>query len=182
MSALPFTDVNAGDWFYEGVKHVYEAGLMNGTSDSTFSPYRSTSRGMIITILWRLEGQPTTAKAANFADVPAGKYYTEAVAWGVENSIVNGYGNGNYGPDDLITRQQLVAILYRYAQYKGMDVTTKGNLTAFSDQPSAWALEAVQWGVGASIISGRSDGTLNPRGNATRAEVAVILTRFDGLS
>lgn len=182
MSALPFTDVNAGDWFYEGVKHVYEAGLMNGTSDSTFSPYRSTSRGMIITILWRLEGQPTTAKAANFADVPAGKYYTEAVAWGVENSIVNGYGNGNYGPDDLITRQQLVAILYRYAQYKGMDVTTKGNLTAFSDQPSAWALEAVQWGVGAGIISGRSDGTLNSRGNATRAEVAVILTRFDGLS
>ncbi|MPM58152.1 hypothetical protein SDC9_104981 [bioreactor metagenome] len=177
-TALPFTDVSESDWFYESVKYVYEKGLMVGTTDSTFSPYLTTSRGMIVTILWRLEGEPTATGANPFADVSADKYYAAAIAWGAENGIVKGYGNGNFGPNDPITREQLAAILYRYTQFKGQDVTAKGDLSEFTDQPSAWAVESVRWAVGAGIISGKGNGILDPTGDATRAQTAAMLMRF----
>ena len=175
---LPFADVGSNDWFYESVKYVYEKGLMRGTSDTTFSPYQSTSRGMIVTILWRLEGNPEAADAADFTDVAPDQYYTSAVAWGVENGIVKGYGNGSFGPNDPITREQLAAILFRYAQFRGMDTTVTGDLKQFSDQPSPWAAEAMRWAVGAGIISGKGSGVLDPLGKATRVEAAAMLMRF----
>ncbi len=175
---LPFTDVKDSDWFYDSVKYVYEKGLMNGTAGDKFSPYLNNSRGMIVTILWRLEGGPKEAVAAPFSDLAADAYYGQAVAWGAEHSIVNGYGNGKFGPNDPITRQQLAAILYRYAQYKGLDTTAKGDLAVFNDQPDSWAQETVRWAIGTGIIAGKGSGVLDPNGHATRAETAAMLTRY----
>ena len=178
---LPFTDVAENDWFVDAVRYVYENGMMSGTSSTTFSPSVTTTRGMIVTILHRLEGAPSSQESVAFLDVPADQYYADAVAWAAENGIVGGYGNGKFGPNDPITREQMAAILYRYAQYKGMTaVTLEENLIGFSDQEqvSGYAVQAMNWAVGQELISGMGDGTLNPQGNATRAQVAVILTRF----
>ncbi|MEG1858429.1 MAG: S-layer homology domain-containing protein, partial [Pseudoflavonifractor sp.] len=178
---FPFTDVVADDWFYDSVKYVYEKGLMQGTAADKFSPYLDTDRGMIVAILWRLEGEPEAKSGGSFPDVPVGAYYAKAVDWAAENGIVKGYSSGRFGPDDLISREQLAAILYRYAQFKKMDASVKGNLSKFSDQPSEWSAESVGWTVGAGIISGKGNGILDPMGKATRAETAKILTNFADL-
>lgn len=176
---LPFRDVSVGDWCYDAVKYVYESGLMAGTSASTFEPGVTTTRGMVVTILYRLEGQPNVFGSV-FPDVASGQYYTDAVAWAVENGIVAGYENGNFGPHDTITREQLAAILFRYAGYKGYNVTGRTDLSKFSDkdQIHGYAVEPLAWANSEGLVNGTSAATLNPRGAATRAQVAAILTRF----
>ena len=177
--SMPFTDVKESDWFCDAVQYVYDHGMMNGTGTSTFSPNETTTRGMIVTILHRMEGTPS-AESAKFPDVPAGQYYTDAVAWASANGIVGGYGNGKFGPNDSITREQMATILYRYAQYKGYDTSTKGDLSAFADsnRVGAYAVEALSWAVGLELIRGNGDNTLSPGGSATRGQVATILMRF----
>lgn len=177
--SMPFTDVTEKDWFFDAVEYVYENGMMSGTGNNKFSPNTTTTRGMIVTILHRMEGTPTAAGAA-FSDVPEGQWYTAAVAWASANSIVNGYGNDKFGPNDTITREQMAAILYRYSQYKGYDTTASDNLASFSDaaEVSTYAVDAMGWSVGSGLISGFSGNVLMPRGSATRAQVATILMRF----
>lgn len=179
---LPFVDVPAGAWYEDGVRYSYEHGLMTGTSATTFAPEVTTSRGMIATILWRLEGSPVVDYAMTFEDVDPDAWYGEAVRWAASEGIVMGYGNNEFGHDDFITREQMAAMLYRYAQYKGYDVSIGENTnilsyTDFADL-SEYAIPAMQWAVGSGIINGTSDSTLSPNGNATRAQVAVILMRF----
>ncbi|MCI8284137.1 MAG: S-layer homology domain-containing protein [Firmicutes bacterium] len=176
---MSFTDVNPSDWYYEAVRYVYDKGMMNGTSASAFSPNSTTTRGMIVTILHRLEGTPASAAAA-FPDVAAGQYYTDAVAWASANGIVTGYGSGRFGPNDSITREQMSAILYRYARYKSYNTSASGDLSAFSDQVSIsdYAAEPMRWAVGSGLITGMGDGRVAPLGNGTRAQIAAILMRF----
>ncbi len=178
---FPFADVDTDDWFFEDVAYVYENGLMSGTSADTFSPETATTRGMIVTILYRLEGEPEISGSCAFDDVKSGWYYENAIAWAAANGIVSGYDNGLFGPDDAITREQLATILYRYAQYKGLDVSVGGdtNILSYNDalDISEYAVPAMQWLCGEGIMSG-SDGNLMPMGNATRAQVAAFLHRF----
>lgn len=176
---LPFTDVPASAWYYDAVRFVYEQGMMSGTGNNQFSPNVTTTRAMIVTILYRLENQPT-AGSSSFSDVPAGQWYTNAVAWAAANGIVGGYGDGRFGPNDTITREQMAAILYRYAQYKGYNTTSTGSLSGYTDggQVSSWAQTAMVWANTNGLITGSSATTLNPLGYASRAEVATILMRF----
>lgn len=179
-AALPFTDVDPASGYYEAIRYAYENNLMNGTSATAFSPNGTTSRAMIVTILYRLEGQPAVA-AGSFTDVAAGQYYTSAVAWASQNGIVEGYGNGAFGPNDAITREQLAVILYRYAQYKGYAVSAgAGDISGYADydQVSGWAQEAMQWANTEGLITGTTATTLSPGGSAIRAQVATILMRF----
>lgn len=175
-----FNDVADKDWFADAVKYVADKGMMNGTSKTTFGPNDSTTRGMIVTVLYRLENEPSAA-AASFNDVVSGQYYTDAVAWANANGIVTGYGNGKFGPNDVVTREQLAVILYRYAQYKKYDVSVgeDTNILSYADAQSvsAYAIPAMQWAGGAGIVNG-SNGKLNPQNNATRAEVATMLMRY----
>ncbi|MEG1240865.1 MAG: S-layer homology domain-containing protein, partial [Oscillospiraceae bacterium] len=177
-----FTDVTANDWFYDAVMAATANGWFSGTSDTTFSPYTPTSRGMIATILHRMEGTPK-ADTASFDDVAADAYYANGIAWAEANGIVSGYGNGNYGANDSITREQLATILYRYAGYKGYDVSKTAALDSFTDgkSVSGYAKEAMSWAVGSGLISGRGNSTLAPTATATRAEAARILAQFDEL-
>ena len=177
---LPFTDVAESGWFYESVKYAYENGLMFGTAADRFSPYTTASRGMIVTILWRLEGEPTATGANPFADVSADAYYAKAVAWAAENGIVSGYGNGLFGSNDPITREQMASILYRYADKRGYDVTGEAGLSGFTDTNSIspWASRAIRWANSNGLITGKGDGILDPRGYAERCQVASILHRF----
>lgn len=177
---LPFTDVAKQNWFYDDVLYVYENGLMNGTSSTTFAPDQKTTRAMIVTILWRLEGSPAAKEAAEFQDVSAGAYYAEAVAWAAENGIVNGFGDGRFAPDDAITREQLAAILYRYSRYCGQSTAATASLDSFSDvaSVSGYAREALVWAYEAGIVRGTSDNRINPIGFATRAEAAAMLHRY----
>ena len=176
---LPFEDVGADDWFCDDVRYVYENGLMNGTEETRFSPDLSTTRGMIVTVLYRMEGTPDTTAACPFADVPAGTYYEKAIAWAAANGIVNGYSATTFGPEDPITREQMAAILYRYASYKGIDVSAAADLSAYGDASSvsAYARPAMGWVCGAGIVQG-SDGLLLPTAHATRAQIAAILHRY----
>ncbi len=176
---LPYTDVSEEDWFAEAVAYAYENGLMTGTSDDTFSPNMPVTRGMIVTILYRLEGEPNAA-AADFTDVSAEQWYGPAVAWAAANGIVTGYGDGRFGPNDSISREQFAAILCRYAGYKGYDVTARTELSSFRDAGdiSAWALDSMSWAAAEGLISGVGDARLEPYGSATRAQAAVILYRF----
>ena len=176
-SGLPFTDVKSGDWFYDAVKYAYENGLMKGTSETIFAPNGTMNRAMIVTVLYRLEKSPAVTAAAKFTDVPAGQWYSDAVAWAAANNIVNGYDETTFGPLNAVTREQMAAILYRYEQYKGLEnVTLEENLNRFPDKDkiSAYAVPALQWAVGQKIINGNADGTLDPTGTATRAQVAQI--------
>ena len=180
-SGLPFVDVKSGDWFYDAVKYAYENGLMNGTSETIFAPNGTMNRAMIVTVLYRLEKTPAVTTASQFADVPAGQWYSDAVAWAAANNIVNGYNETTFGPMNAVTREQMAAILYRYEQYKGMDtVTLEENLARFPDKDkvSAYAVPAMQWAVGQKVVNGNADGTLNPTGTATRAQVAQIFTNL----
>lgn len=177
---LPFVDVSESAWYYDAVAYCYENGLMAGTSGSTFAPDTTTSRGMIVTILYRLDGTQAVSGTSGFADVAAGQYYADAVAWASANGIVGGYGNGNFGPNDPITREQMAAILYRYAQYKGYDTSASADLSVFADagQISAYAVPALQWANAEGLINGTSTTTISPDGSGTRAQIAVILMRF----
>ncbi|NLT57914.1 MAG: hypothetical protein GXX99_03005, partial [Clostridiales bacterium] len=176
----PFTDVAVNDWYVNAVMWAYENGLMVGTAHNLFSPQTGITRGMIVTILHRLEKAPASEAASPFPDVEAGKWYTDAIAWAAENGIASGYGNGKFGPNDNVTREQVAAILYRYASFKGYDVSKTGDLTKFGDagKLSAWAESAMSWGTANGLINGMGGGVLDPAGNATRTEVAAILHRF----
>ena len=184
VSGLPFGDVKSADWFYNDVKYVYEKGMMAGTAADVFAPNATTTRAMIVTILYRLEGSPAVTGTSAFADVPAGQWYTDAVNWAAANQIVKGTSATTFAPNDSITREQMAAILYRYAQYKGYDVTKKADLSGYSDngQVSAYAKDALAWANAAKLINGVTNTTLAPQGNATRAQVSAILHRFcDGV-
>ena len=178
--ANPFTDVSEKDWFYGDVMFVYENGLMLGTSKTLFSPHGTATRGMMATILWRMEGSPVPKGKNSFTDVEAGKWYADAITWTAENGIFAGYGKDKFGPDDPITREQLAAIFYRYADYKGYDLIVKGNLDKFkdADKITDYAKTAMQWAVGSGLVKGKSGNLLDPQGTATRAEIAAMLHRF----
>lgn len=183
-SKLPFSDVRIADWFYNDVKYVYEKGMMSGTAADVFAPNATTTRAMIVTILYRLEGSPAVTGTSAFVDVPAGQWYTDAVNWAAANQIVKGTSATTFAPNASITREQMAAILYRYAQYKGYDVTKKADLSGYSDngQVSAYAKDALAWANAAKLINGVTNTTLAPQGNATRAQVSAILHRFcDGV-
>lgn len=179
VSELPFEDVKVEQWFYEAVKYVYDNELMNGISATEFNPNGLLTRGTIAQVLFNLEGADADA-AAVFDDVPADAWFADAVNWAAANNIVTGYGDGTFGPDNNITREQMAAILYRYAQFKGYDVSAKGDLTAFTDgdNVSEWATDALAWCVGAKLINGRDNGTVDATGTATRAEIAQIFMNF----
>lgn len=184
VSGLPFKDVKTADWFYNDVKYVYEKGMMAGTAADVFAPNTTTTRAMIVTILYRLEGSPAVTGTSAFVDVPAGQWYTDAVNWAAANQIVKGTSATTFAPNASITREQMAAILYRYAQYKGYDVTKKADLSGYSDngQVSAYAKDALAWANAAKLINGVTNTTLVPQGNATRAQVSAILHRFcDGV-
>ena len=176
----PFVDVKPGQWFYDDVMYVYTGGLMLGTGNQCFSPYATATRAMMATILWRMEGSPKESPAAGFSDVSTGKWYSDAIDWAAESGVFAGYGGGRFGTNDAITREQLATIFYRYARWRGEDVSAQGSLSAFPDQGDAhgWARQALQWAVGTGLIRGRTNGTLDPGGTATRAEIAAILHRF----
>ena len=179
---LPFGDVDDGDWFAGAVRFVYENGMMNGVSETDFAPHAATSRSMIVTILYRLEGEPVVDYAMDFTDVAGDAYYAEAVRWAASEGIVGGYGGGLFGSDDAVTREQLAVILYRYAVYKGYDVSIgeDTNILSYADfaDLSEYAIPSMQWACGAGVITGVTDATLVPQGEATRAQVAAMLMRF----
>ena len=176
---LPFTDVTEGDWFYDAVRYAYETGLMDGVGDSLFAPNSETTRAQLVTILYRLAGQPAVSGDLPFTDVENGTWYTDAVAWAAENGIVNGTTDTTFAPGDDITREQLVTVLYRYAESKGYDVSASADLSGYPDagQVQDYAQPAMAWAVAEGIVEG-VDGTLNPAGNASRAQIATILMRF----
>lgn len=172
----PFTDIAENDWYYSAVEFAAENGLFYGTEENKFTPNGDMTRGMLATVLYRLAKEPEINADQAFGDVDVGQYYAEAVAWAAEKGIVTGYGDGNFGPGDFTTREQLAMMLWRYA---GKPSGT-GKLDSFTDAAdvSTWAVDALRWAVEQKIVNGRSDGTLDPRGNATRAEVAVMLMRY----
>lgn len=179
---LPFTDVPPGSWFYDSVLAVYTNGLMNGVSDASFSPGTPTSRAMIVTILWRMEGSPKENHAMHFADVADNLWYTEAIRWANKHGIVNGYSDTSFAPNESITREQIAAILWRYAKFKQYDVSV-GNQVSLNeysdaDKISGYAVDAMKWACGSGLIQGMDDHTLAPQGTAIRAQAATILMRF----
>lgn len=175
-----FDDVKESNWFYDDVMFVVEEGLFNGTGDNKFSPNASMNRAMLVTVLYRLEGEPKVTGSSAFQDVARGQWYTNAVIWATENEIVNGYGNGKFGPTDNITREQMTTILFRYAQFKKYDTSASNALTGYRDfsSISVFSLKAMKWANAEGLINGRTATTLSPKGTATRAEVAAILHRF----
>ena len=176
---LPFTDVRESDWFYEDVAFAYENGLFAGTSDTTFSPNASMTRAMLVTVLYRLEGQPAVNGRSGFSDVQYNGYYEDAVTWAADNGIVNGTSTTTFSPNVNVTREQMAAILYRYAQYKKYNTAASSSLNGFTDQASVsgYAAASLEWAVAEKLVNG-SNGKLMPTGNATRAQVAAILHRF----
>jgi hypothetical protein len=183
VDALPFKDVGKGAWYYNNVYYMWENGLMKGTSNTQFSPNTPLTRGMAATVLYRMEGEPDVAGLVNpFSDVANGLYYTDAIIWAADKGIVLGYGNGKFGPNDNVTREQLAAILMRYCVWKGIDVSVgeDTNILSYNDafDISEWAIPAFQWACGSGIVNGKPGGLLDPKGNATRAEIATILHSF----
>ena len=184
-SGLPFTDVSAGDWFYEAVQFVYENGLMDGVAGNLFAPNATLNRAMAVTILYRLEGSPDLDGenlGYPFADVDGDAWYGDAVYWARCNGIVDGVENNHFDPTGSLTREQMATVLYRYAQYKGADVSASGDLSGFADSAnvSAWAVDAVKWAVGSGLVNGVEGNALAPQGTSTRAQTAAILARFCG--
>ena len=177
--SLPFTDVRESDWFYDDVVFAYENGLFSGTSDTTFSPNTSMTRAMLVTVLYRLEGQPAVNGRSGFSDVQYNGYYEDAVTWAADNGIVNGTSTSTFSPNVNVTREQMAAILYRYAQYKKYNTAASSSLNSFSDHTSVsgYAVASLQWSVAEKLVNG-SNGKLMPTGNASRAQVAAILHRF----
>ena len=181
-SGLPFTDVSTSDWFYSAVKFVYENGLMDGVAGNLFAPNATLNRAMAVTILYRLEGSPAVTTDAGFNDVAAGTWYTDAVNWAAANNIVNGVEGNNFDPTGSLTREQMATVLYRYAQYKGADVSASGDIGGFVDSAnvSSWAADAVKWAVGSGLVNGVEGNALAPQGTSTRAQAATVLMRFVG--
>ena len=180
IPGLPFVDVAPDAWYFDAVRYAYENSLMVGTSPNAFSPNGMTTRAQIVTILWRLVDSPAGEAPVDFADVDPAAWYGEAVRWAAGQGIVGGYGNGNFGPNDPVTREQLAAILYRFAQHMGYDTEGQADLSGFTDlaQVSTYAREAMAWCVDAGLLSGTSPTTLSPRGQATRAQTAAVLMRL----
>lgn len=178
--AFPFTDVPTSAWFYDSVRNVYENYIMNGVSPTLFQPNGTMSRAMVATVLWRLEGEPEMDDTSVFTDVPRGQWYTQAITWAYEQGIITGYGGGRFGPQDNVTRQQLAAMLFRYAKTMDLDGGERATLSAYRDQGQVadWAREAFAWAVAKGHINGTSPPTLSPTGTATRAQCAAILTRM----
>ena len=176
---LPFIDVASGDWFRPYVSFVYGKGMMTGMSDTLFGPNVSTTRGMIVTIIYRMENASATG-VSPFTDVERDEYYADPISWASDNGVVLGYSETLFGPKDNITREQMAAILYRYCVSKGIDVANYGDLSRFpdGDKVSDYAVEAMRWAVDRGLIAGMDDGRLDPTGTATRAQVATILNRF----
>ena len=174
-----FSDVDRSAWFYDDVQYVCESGLMTGISKNNFSPNSATTRGMIVTILWRLENKPVST-GEEFDDVNSNDYYHNAVIWAAVNKIVSGYNENLFGPDDIATREQLSTIIYRYAAYKNYDITGGVNLDNYDDreQISAYAVNSLKWAVAHKIISGTSEKNISPKDNVQRCQVAAILKRF----
>ena len=177
---VQFSDVRATDWFYESVQYVCAHGIMNGSGADSFAPQEKTTRGMVVTMLYRYEGSPLVSVQCPFQDVAAGKYYRSAVVWAAENQIVGGLGGNRFGPDEAVTREQLAAILYRYANYKGYDTQKSEGLVKFTDRNDigSYAVNAMKWAVAEGLLSGVSATELQPKGFAIRAQVAAIFMRF----
>ncbi len=179
---LPFYDVYLSSWFYDSVINIYKAGLMNGTTETTFSPNTNITRAMLVTVLWRIENEPATNYLIQFEDVDNETYYKKAVRWAASEKIVNGYSETEFAPDDNITREQIATIMHRYAQYKGYDVSVgeNTNILSYDDfaDVSEYAIAPMQYTAGAGILKGKTESTLNPKDNATRAEIAAVLHRF----
>ena len=167
-------------WYYDAVEFALRKGLFVGTSDTTFEPNTAMSRAMLVTVLWRMEGEPAVTAANAFTDVVGNAWYAKPVLWANANNIVSGYGGGLFGPNDNITREQMAAVLNRYAGFKGIDVSAADSLADFTDagRVSDWALAGMKWAVGEKLITGMTTTTLVPQGNATRAQVASILMRY----
>lgn len=180
--ALPFNDVNAGDWFYDYVEYVYNNGIMDGVDNGVFSPNTATTRGMVVTVLYRLYGEPAVRGDSSFTDVAPGAYYADAVAWASNAGIVNGTSGTTFSPNDLVTREQFAAMLYRYMQYTGADTSARASLSGFADagRVSSYAADALAWAVAEGVLNGRSATEITPQGNCTRAEVAAMITRVFG--
>lgn len=178
---MQFTDVNYSTWYYGYVEYVYALGLMTGLNDTYFGAADPLARAQFATILYRINGEPEVGYSPEFADVPDGVWYTDPIIWASEQGVVTGYSNGNFGPGDYINREQMAVMMYRYAQSKGYDTSSRADFSGFSDGAyvSDFAVEAMQWAVGTGIISGKDRETrLDPQGNANRAECATIITRF----
>jgi len=175
-----FSDIKAEAWYHDSICYVYNENLMKGMSEDKFSPSTATSRAMIVTTLYRMEGSPAVTGENSFDDVKDGAWYADAITWASENGIVNGLGNGLFGPKNDVTREQLAAMLYRYAEYKGMDVSAKATLEGFTDvgEIHGWALDAMKWANAAELINGRSETTINPLNNTMRSELATLLYRW----
>jgi len=176
---LSFNDVNETQWFYDSVKFVNYLGLMGGVSDKEFAPQSNLTRGMLVTILYRLSDEPE-CEEPEFSDVKEDAWYSKGIAWAAENGIVNGVGGGMFAPDTNITREQIAVIMYNFSKFSEIDVTGKAEILGYSDnsQISEWANDAMEWAVGYGLISGKGDNILDPKGNATRAEIATILSRY----
>ena len=177
---LPFSDVTESDWFYDAVTYAYENGLMDGVGTGLFAPNSETTRAQLVTILYRLAGQPAPSGDSGFSDVETGIWYTDAVAWAAQNGIVNGVSDTQFAPGDDITREQLAVILYRYATYQGYDVSQRADLSGFVDAGtiSTYAQEALSWANAQGLVLGFEDDSLRPQGTATRAQIAAVLMRF----
>ncbi len=179
-NGIPFTDVNKTDWFYNSVKYTYEHNMITGLNQYTFGPYRKLSRAMLVTILWRMESAPMIS-TNRFSDIKTSDWYAPAVNWAANNYIVSGYASGKFGPNDDITREQLCAILMNYSRYKKVDITKRADITKFRDweKTQSYFRDAVSWCLASNIISGKENGTiLDPRGTATRSEVAAMITNY----
>ena len=181
--SLGFDDVKEGEWYYNAVKYVYENNIIKGYNDTKFGPNDKITRGQFVTVLYRMEGEPSISGKTKFKDVQdTSKFYYKAVKWAEDKKVISGYDNGNFGPEDKITREQLAVILYKYAKYKRKDVSATNNLSKFADtnKISSWATLQVKWAVGAGVITGNNvtPPTLNPKGYATRAEASAMIEKY----
>lgn len=176
-----FIDVKPGAWYEEGIEYVSQSGLMNGVGENRFAPDGTVTRGMLVTILYRMEGSPNETGRCSFEDVKQGGYYEKAVIWAADSEIVSGYSDKKFGPDDPVTREQVATILYRYSDYKEYGTSNRASLSKFSDAGSIsqYAVDAMSWAVAEGLISGTDKGTLDPKGSATRAQLAAIIMRYD---
>ena len=176
---VPYTDVSEKDWYYDAVKYMYQCEIMKGMSDTRFEPNTTLTRAMFVTVLYRAAGSETAQTRTSFKDVGQDMWYTKAVAWAVANGIAAGYSDSVFAPDDLVTREQMAAMIYRYAKYRGYDMSGSASISGFADagDVSEWALAAVKWAVDVEIISGMSESTLVPGGTATRAQCASMIKR-----
>lgn len=177
---VSFTDIDKKLWYYDGIDYCVKNGLMKGINDTQFDPYGAATRGMLVTVLYRIEGEPETSGASSFADVKSGDWYADAVAWGESTGVVKGYGNGLFGPNDALTREQFATIMYRYAAYKGEDISASVSLSKFVDcaKVSTWAESAVKWAAAEELIIGDDNSMLDPLGTTQRCEAAEILYRY----